>query len=206
MEKEILEARVKELEAEVQTLGKDLIHDGLTGLKTKAFFEEEAGVYFSIAVNSSSEQASKRRQWFGFKNVSFVFFDIDHFKKVNDTYGHPAGDEVLKAVAETIKTSVREGDTVARWGGEEIALTLIGVTEHYAIQKAEEIRRQVENIKFGKIPELKITISAGVASAEAGQTFEAVLARADKALYRAKETGRNKVVGYSEIAEKSATL
>jgi diguanylate cyclase (GGDEF)-like protein len=194
-----LQKRINELEATIQTLGKDLIHDSLTGLKTKNFFEDEANVYFSIAVNMSDERLSQRRQWFGFKNVSFVFFDIDFFKKVNDTHGHLAGDEVLKAVAETIKTSVREGDTVARWGGEEIAVTLIGVTEHNAIQKAEEIRRQVENIKFGKIPGLKVTISAGVASSEAGQTFEAVLARADKALYRAKETGRNKVVGYSEM-------
>jgi diguanylate cyclase (GGDEF)-like protein len=199
---EDLQKRIVELEAEVEALGKDLIHDGLTGLKTKAFFEEEASVYFSIAVNASAEQGSKRRQWFGFKNVSFVFFDIDFFKKVNDTHGHQTGDEVLKAVAETVKTSVREGDTVARWGGEEIALTLIGVTEHYAIQKAEEIRRQVENIKFGKIPGLNVTISAGVASSETGQTFDSILARADKALYRAKETGRNKVIGYSEIAEK----
>ena len=203
---EDLQKRIAELEAEVQVLGKDVIHDGLTGLKTKAFFEEEASVYFSIAVNMSDERLGQRRQWFGFKNVSFVFFDIDYFKKVNDGYGHLVGDEVLKAVSETIKTSVREGDTVARWGGEEIALTLIGVTEHNAIQKAEEIRRQVENIKFGKIPGLKVTISAGVATAEAGQTFESTLARADKALYRAKETGRNKVVGYSEFAEKSATL
>jgi diguanylate cyclase (GGDEF)-like protein len=203
---EDLQKRVAELEATVQSLEKDLIHDALTGLKTKAFFEEEANVYFTIAVNMSSEKMSQRRHWFGFKNVSFVFFDIDHFKQVNDTHGHQAGDEALKAVAETIRISVREGDTVARWGGEEIALTLIGVTEHYAVQKAEEIRRQVENIKFGKIPGLKLTISAGVASSETGQTFEAILGRADKALYRAKETGRNKVVGYSEIAEKSVNL
>jgi len=200
---EDLQKRIDELEATVQSLGKDLIHDSLTGLKTKKFFEEEASVYFSIAVNMSNARMGERKQWFGFKNVSFVFFDIDFFKKINDTYGHLAGDEVLKAVAETIKTSVREGDTVARWGGEEIALTLIGVTEHYAIQKAEEIRRHIENIKFGKIPDLKVTVSAGVASSETGQTFESILGRADKALYRAKETGRNKVVGYSEIAEKS---
>jgi diguanylate cyclase (GGDEF)-like protein len=149
-------------------------------------------------VNSASLEKSRRKQWFGFKNVSFIFLDIDHFKRVNDTHGHPAGDEVLKAVAETIKLSVREGDTAARWGGEEIAVTLVGATERDAFHKAEDIRKQVEGIRFGKIPGLAVTVSAGVASAEAGKTFEEILKRADEALYKAKQTGRNKVVAYSE--------
>ncbi len=196
-ESEDLKQRIAELEDEVSALAKDLIHDKLTGLKTRAFFEEEARIYFDIAINAETDRGTRRRQWFGFKNVSFVFFDIDHFKQVNDTYGHAAGDEVLKAVAETIRLSVREGDTAARWGGDEIALTLVGATERDAVQKAEDIRRQVESIKFGKYPELKLTISAGVATAEQGASFEQVLERADKALYKAKQSGRNKVVAYS---------
>lgn len=196
-EKEELLRRIQELENEVTDLTKNLIFDRLTGLKTRAFFEEEARVYFDIAVNSSTDHGARRKQWFGFKNVSFIFFDIDHFKKVNDTYGHAAGDDILIAVADTIRTSVRDGDTAARWGGEEIAVTLVGATEKDAVNKAEDIRRQVENIKFGKYPDLRVTISAGVASAETGSTFEAILDRADKALYKAKQAGRNRVVAYS---------
>lgn len=201
-----LRQRIQELEDEVSALAKDLIHDKLTGLKTRNFFEDEARIYFDIAVNAETDRGTRRRQWFGFKNVSFIFFDIDHFKNVNDTYGHDAGDEVLKAVAETIKISVREGDTAARWGGEEIAVTLVGATERDAVNKAEDIRQQIENITFGKYPELKLTISAGVASAVQGSSFEEVLKRADQALYQAKETGRNKVVSYSAFIEKSGNL
>ena len=194
-----LKKRIAELEEEVTALAKDLIHDKLTGLKTRNYFEEEARVYFDIAVNAE-DRGTRRKQWFGFKNVSFIFFDLDYFKNVNDAYGHDAGDEALKAAAETIRMSVREGDTAARWGGEEIAVTLVGATERDAVNKAEDIRRQIENIKFGKYPELRVTISAGVASAEQGSTLEEVLKRADKALYRAKDAGRNKTVAYSEIS------
>jgi diguanylate cyclase (GGDEF)-like protein len=190
--------RIDELETQVEILKKDLIHDKLTGLKTRNFFEQEAKVYFDIAVNAE-DRGSRRKEWFGFRNVSFIFFDIDNFKNVNDTYGHDVGDEVLKAVAETIRTSVREGDTAARWGGEELSVTLVGATEKDAWNKAEDIRRQVENIKFGKYPELKVTISGGVASAVAGVTFEDTLKKADKALYKAKESGRNKIIAYTEI-------
>ncbi len=190
-----LEKRIKELEETILELEKDLIHDPLTGLKTRAFFEEEARVYFDIAVNAGEQ--NRRRKWFGFKNVSFIFFDVDHFKKINDTYGHDKGDVVLKAVAETIKLSVREGDTAARWGGEEIAVTLVGATERDAFNKAEDIRRQVEGIQFAKTPGLSVTISAGVASAEAGRTFEEILKRADDCLYKAKKGGRNRVITFS---------
>src|SRR3989344_2856990 len=111
-----MEDRIKELETQVRELERDLIHDKLTGLKTRAFFEEELGVYIEALRNNGG----KRKEWFGFKNIGIVFFDIDHFKKVNDTHGHDIGDEVLKVVAHAIQSSVRTGDTVARWGGEEI--------------------------------------------------------------------------------------
>jgi diguanylate cyclase (GGDEF)-like protein len=194
---EDLQKRIKELEETVHILEKDLIHDGLTSLKTRAFFEEEARVYFDIAVNAAL--SARRRNWFGFKNVSFVFIDIDFFKKINDTYGHLAGDEVLKTVATAIKESVREGDTAARWGGEEFAVTLVGATERDAVMRAEDIRTKVEKLIFSTMPDLSVTASAGVASAEAGKTLEDILARADEALYKAKASGRNKVVAYSEL-------
>jgi diguanylate cyclase (GGDEF)-like protein len=191
-----LEKYIKDLEEKVHNLEKDLIHDKLTGLKSRGFLEEEASVYLGLISNPTTSQ---RKDWFGFKNMSFIFFDIDFFKKINDTYGHGVGDDVLKVVASTIKSSLREGDTVARWGGEEILATLVGATEKDAKDKAESIRGLIEKLTFQNSPELKVTISAGVASAEPKLSLEEIVKRADEALYKAKETGRNKVVLYSEI-------
>jgi diguanylate cyclase (GGDEF)-like protein len=188
--KEILEARIAELESQVHDLEKDLIHDALTGLKTRSFFEEESKIYLDMVHNIS---AGKRRQWFGFKNISFLFLDIDHFKKVNDTYGHDVGDVVLKKVAGTIQQSVRVGDTVARWGGEEIVASLLGADINDAQNKAEDIRKKVEEQSFNEAPDLKVTISIGVVSSEATSNFEDLIKKADKALYQSKQTGRNKV-------------
>lgn len=201
-----LNKRISELEKAILLLEKDLIHDKLTGLKTKAFFEEEARVYFEVAAASSSSQVSRRRQWFGFSHVSFIFFNIDNFKKINDRIGHLAGDEVLQSIAESIKSCIRDGDTAARWGGDEVAVILVGATERDAYHKAEEIRRQVEHTRFGKFPKLRATISGGVAGAMSGSTLEETLSRAGKATHEAKRYGKNRIATYSEISNKSDNL
>lgn len=195
-EKEALLKHIGILEAEMRNLEKDLIHDSLTALKTRAFFEEEAITYLS-AISAASE--GKRREWFGFKNLSFLFFDIDNFKKINDTYGHAAGDTVLRDVAQMIVENLREGDTVARWGGEEMVASLLGANEEDAKNKGEQIRKRVESFVFETLPELHVTLSVGVANAQGSITCQELVNRADKALYYAKETGRNKVVAYSEL-------
>lgn len=192
-----LEKRIAELEAQVHGLEKDLIHDALTGLKTRAFFEEELDVYLrAIAQNKEG----KRKEWFGFKNIGIIFFDIDHFKSVNDKYGHDAGDTVLKKTAEIIQGRLRTGDTASRWGGEEIVVSLLGADESDAKQKAEEIRFKVEELTFPEIKDLRLTISSGVASSSKGEGVDSLVGRADKALYAAKHGGRNKVVRYSEVS------
>lgn len=185
--------RIKELETQVHELEKDLIHDALTGLKTRAFLEEELGIYLNaIAYNKEG----KRKNWFGFKNLSLVFFDIDHFKKVNDSYGHDMGDLVLKKVAETIQSNLRTGDTAARWGGEEIVVTLLGASREDALVKAEKIRGDVENLSFINNADLKVTISSGLACVEDDLALPELIKRADEALYKAKESGRNQVKVY----------
>lgn len=194
--KEILMARIAELESQVHDLEKDLIHDSLTGLKTRAFFEEESKIYLDMICNVS---AGKRKQWFGFKNLSFLFIDIDHFKKVNDTYGHDVGDIVLKKVAQAIQQSVRVGDTVARWGGEEIVASLLGADLNDAKIKAEDIRKKIEEINFNEALDLKVTISIGVVSSDSSINFEDLIKKADSALFSSKNSGRNKVMTYSEI-------
>ncbi|MDP3763267.1 MAG: GGDEF domain-containing protein [bacterium] len=185
--------RIAELETQVHELERDLIHDPLTELKTRSFFEDEVSVYLEIITQN---EQGKRKEWFGFKNISFIFFDIDHFKSVNDTYGHDVGDMVLHKVAEIIQTSLRTGDTAARWGGEEMVASLLGAGERDAMAKAEEIRKKVEVLTFPEIPDLHLTISSGVAASSKGVTLAELVKHADQALYRAKEAGRNKVVAY----------
>lgn len=193
--KEILLASIAELKSQIRDLEKNLIHDPLTGLKTRAFFEEESKIYLDMIANVN---VGKRRQWFGFKNLSFLFIDIDHFKKVNDTHGHNMGDIVLRKVAETIQRSVRIGDTVARWGGEEIVVSLLGANLNDAESKAEDMRKEVAELNFDEIPDLKITVSIGVVSSEISPDLEDLIKSADKALYQSKQTGRNKVTVYSK--------
>ncbi len=193
---EQLQKRIEELEAEIKDLEKDLIHDELTGLKTRAFFEEETKIYLELVANVD---IGKRRQWFGFKNLSILFLDIDHFKTVNDTYGHNVGDVVLKEVARTVQNSLREGDTAARWGGEEIVVILLGATESDALTKAEKVLTKIREISFPKYLDLKITSSIGVSSASKGTSFEDLIKQADAAMYKAKESGRNKVVAFSVL-------
>ena len=143
-----------------------------------------------------------RRENFGFTTFSVVFFDIDHFKKVNDTYGHDTGDLVLQKVAEVLRTGLRTGDTAARWGGEEMLISLLGAGEADAAAKAEEIRRKIAALSFTHPAELKVTISSGAATFEGDTDLKGLVKRADEALYKAKETGRNKVVRYSELRSK----
>jgi diguanylate cyclase (GGDEF)-like protein len=196
VKKEDLVKQVSELEREIHELEKNLIHDPLTGLKTRAFLEDEAKTYLE-SIRSAGKH--NRKEWFGFKNISFLFFDIDYFKKINDTFGHDTGDIVLKKVTETIAGSLRGGDTAARWGGEEIVVSLLGANEADAYDTALRIKERVEGLSFQENPDLKVTISCGVATAEEGISLEKLLKRADDALYEAKKSGRNKVIRYSEL-------
>lgn len=196
MQEQDLKKKIESLENQIHELEKDLIHDSLTTLKTRAFFEEESNVYLSVI---SKVDTNKRKNWFGFKNLSVLFFDIDHFKKINDTYGHPVGDFVLRKVSEVILKSVREGDTVARYGGEEIVACLLGANESDAKNKANEIRQKISQLKFDEHPDLKVTISIGVATNYDGAKCADLLKKADLALYKAKKDGRNRVVAHSEL-------
>lgn len=201
-EKEELIERVAELERHADELETNLIHDPLTGLKTRAFFEEEVGTFLEIISQESRGDkyaVSQRKERFGFRNLSIIFFDIDHFKKVNDTYGHDVGDIVLKRVAEVVRSSLRAGDTAARWGGEEIVCSLLGANEKDAAKKAEDIREKIEKLTFPEVSELSVTVSAGATASEKGAGLMELVKRADQALYKAKNSGRNKVISYSKL-------
>ncbi len=120
--------------------------------------------------------------------VSIAMFDIDHFKRINDTYGHQAGDEVLKRVASDAAAELRCGDTIGRFGGEEFLIVLPDATAHTGSKVAERVRRAVE--AGGDTP--FVTISIGVAEMAPGETSDALLKRVDRALYVAKNDGRNR--------------
>ena len=127
-----------------------------------------------------------------------LVLDIDHFKKFNDTYGHKAGDRVLKSVAASVQDSLRASDLVFRYGGEEFVVLLSGIQEDNAFKLAEKIRKGVEKEYFvDKDQKLKVTISLGVACVTEGESELELFERADKAMYVAKRKGRNRV----EIAD-----
>lgn len=127
--------------------------------------------------------------------MAFFLLDIDHFKSVNDTYGHQAGDDVLRQIARLIKTTLREYDIFGRIGGEEFGIFLAETTRDTAIEVAERLRQQIaDQSLYIDGNTLHITISVGIALARDNANFEQLYADADAALYQAKHSGRNRVV------------
>lgn len=160
--------------------------DPLTGLLNRRAFQER--------VEKVLEQFRRERRGdIGLECISLLIIDIDHFKKVNDTFGHPEGDRILEQVASILKGQVqRSSDLVGRWGGEEFVVAFVN-PNGVASTKAEEIRAAIEeNIKT---PDKKsVTISVGIAETTGVRDLTRLYTRADEALYEAKESGRNQVV------------
>lgn len=123
--------------------------------------------------------------------VSVILFDVDNFKNVNDTYGHNIGDKVLKKIAKTVSSSVRELDAVGRWGGEEFIVVCPETSLHNTMILAEKIRKNVEDIIFIELS--GVTCSFGVAQYDNKQSYENLIHAADMALYKAKHSGKNRV-------------
>jgi two-component system cell cycle response regulator len=132
------------------------------------------------------------------KTLAFLIIDVDHFKRVNDTWGHDIGDEILREFARRISANVRGMDLACRFGGEEFVVIMPDTDAAIAYSVAERLRASVECTPFpiSRAPgALNITVSVGIAGSEGPQdTADALLRRADQALYRAKHTGRNRVV------------
>jgi diguanylate cyclase (GGDEF)-like protein len=159
------------------------IRDSLTGLFNRRYLEESLELEFSRAVRSKG-------------SIAVILLDIDHFKKFNDTFGHGAGDLVIKHVGETLSRGVRKGDLACRYGGEEFMLVLVGATIEPALYRAEQVRNAVKELKldYNGVMLGDVTVSIGVAIyPQCGATPADVIDAADKALYDAKKKGRDRV-------------
>ncbi len=155
--------------------------DQLTGLPNRRGFDLLAG---------QALQEARRNQ----SPLSALMLDLDHFKQLNDSHGHLAGDRMLRAFADQLRSNLRQSDIVCRWGGEEFILLLRETAPAQARQIAEKIRQQAASLQpLPDNPALALTVSIGVSSLQADEALDPLLARADRALYRAKQSGRNRV-------------
>jgi diguanylate cyclase (GGDEF)-like protein len=127
-----------------------------------------------------------------------MMFDIDHFKNVNDTYGHQAGDEVIRQTAATLLRTIRKTDIAGRYGGEEFSVILLDTAAKDANTLAERLRKRIEQLEVRhEDMQIKFTISLGIAEMEPSvDEYEQLVACADQALYQSKEAGRNRVTLY----------
>ncbi len=187
-----LESRIEKLQEELERAKKSREHrsnttkvqtphskrDSLTKALRKDAFNEIIGIKIIEAKHVDQP-------------LSIIIFDIDHFKKINDTYGHLVGDTVLQQVSEVVRSNIRESEYFVRWGGEEFIILLPGTGLQGAQMVAEKIRRAIEAKEFDTVG--KVTCSFGVTQLLSDDTISSFIERADEALYEAKHGGRNQV-------------
>jgi len=172
--------QLQEMLTRVETLAQ---LDSLTGLYNRRRFEMVFGTEFKRALRHELP-------------LSCLVLDIDHFKAVNDTYGHQAGDQVLREMVKIIQQSIREIDTPARWGGEEFIILSPNTLKENAMTVGERLRRAVANHGFSGVNNRRITVSIGIAGIPnpAMETMEQLIHASDLSMYEAKKGGRNMVV------------
>jgi len=191
-------ARYVQLQQKLREAYKELhllsITDGLTRILNRRALLER--------LEEELHRASRENAFF-----CLIMLDIDHFKRVNDKYGHQAGDKVLVEVVKRVKSMLRPYDIIGRYGGEEFLVGILGEDREIGLKKAEDFRRCVEEKEFEyNDKKLKISISLGISYQKIGDTkndipqlLDDLTKKADEALYKAKETGRNKVVCLDEL-------
>ena len=177
---------MQEMRNELVKVREAAVTDALTGLLNRRAIDD--------ILNKLVEQSG---------TACFVLLDLDHFKKVNDVYGHQVGDNVLKFTATLLKKYVAEHHFVARYGGEELAIIMPNTDSGQALNISENIRSNLANSRLkrkGNSESIgQITVSIGVSALRTNDTVESLINRADEALYKAKETGRNKVMDASNL-------
>ncbi len=182
-----LRARLRQQKAELES--------ALGQIRHLAANDELTGLLNRRAMNELLDQECRRSDRNG-TPLSVALLDIDHFKKINDSYGHPAGDTALRRFAETVNPTLRTADRLARWGGEEFLLLLpdtdgqqtLELCQKRIVEQIAALRITIDDISFG------FTVSAGISQHRLGEPYALTLERADRALYAAKEAGRNRVL------------
>jgi diguanylate cyclase (GGDEF)-like protein len=169
------------LEERCQRLHEKAIRDPLTQVANRAEFDRVHGIFVETHLQRGLP-------------CSLIICDIDRFKRVNDTYGHPAGDEVIKSFAQLLKSKCRSGDLVARYGGEEFVMLCADCGVATAFERTEQVRRAFAELPQRALGGQPVSASFGVTETQPGDTAETMLNRADRALLMAKESGRNMVV------------
>ena len=171
-----------------------MLKERLLNERKMAMLDPLTGVHNRMAYDERIVDELERFERYKTPFVLSVW-DLDRFKRINDDYGHQAGDRVLQALAEILGNSVRRVDFVARYGGEEFIVIIPNTSIAGAMNLAEKIRRQVEKMRFhhnGR--QVDVTISCGLAEARSGDSVENLFKRADDALYQAKKSGRNRCI------------
>ncbi len=176
-------SEVRDLSARLQTAQTEALADPLTGLNNRRGLER--------AVSDGSQS------WGGLEGAMLLIIDIDHFKTINDRYGHVLGDKILHALGQVLRASLRGQDISARFGGDEFAVLLPETTLAGAMTVAEKIRRTVSKLRLRRAGHDdsvgNVTVSVGIASGRNAEPFEKLIERADAALYAAKRAGRDRV-------------
>jgi hemerythrin len=191
-----VEKRTAELVEVNRRLTELSVTDGLTGLYNHR--------HLVHMLESEYRRAARYKRSF-----AFLMLDIDHFKEVNDNFGHPCGDAVLQTIGQILKKSVRVTDLVARYGGDEMAVILLETSLKMAMRVAEKLRRQIEEHHFSwEGTSFRVTVSIGAAGApeEGIGDWNDLLNAADRVLYQAKDRGRNTVLAFQPDGEGSPSL
>jgi len=167
-----------------------IVHHNMKALEKYATTDHLTGALnrtkFQLIIEREMEMVKRYNQ-----SLSMIMFDIDHFKRINDQFGHAAGDAVLKTVADIVRANTRKTDYFIRWGGEEFMILSSGVNLDKEYKLAQKIRKVIENHRFKNVGE--ITLSLGVAEIKDTETENDFIKRADDAMYKAKDAGRNRV-------------
>jgi diguanylate cyclase (GGDEF)-like protein len=194
IEAERLSASVRSRMRRLSQLDRRISRDSLTELMNQGTFKERVQVEVARALRES-------------KPLALALFDLDHFKAVNDTHGHAAGDRVLRALAQLLRDSLRQTDVIARCGGEEFGVLLPGAGEREAQAVMDQLRRAFHDLTHSSaFGEFRVTLSCGIASLPAATNAATLVDWADRALYRAKGNGRNQVALLPESERRASTL
>ena len=171
-----------------------MLEELLSQLEEAAVRDPLSGAYDRGFLMDTINRCIQEIQDGDLSTFSLILFDLDHFKVINDRYGHLAGDDCIRNLADLIRQNLRQDDIIARYGGEEFICVLPGATDITACQRADQIRHAVAEKPLSKLVDRPITISGGVAMYEPGRSARDMISLADRNLYTAKRRGRNRVV------------